>query len=402
MGSGDSAPRRIVVIGGGVVGLTAAHELRRHLGRRADVLVLSDRGQFVLPMGLLSVPFSRRPDEIGFTIGPTLTRKGIGFRVGRVDLVDPVRQVVIAQGDEVPYDFLLIATGPDIDTTVPGLGGEFSAAHLLHTEVGALEMSEAVERYLGDPGPAVVGLAPGASYLSPAYEFVLQLDCALRKRGSRERATLLFVTPEPYLGELDAGTARAREILEAAFRARRIGVHAGAEIARVGGDYVELQGGTRYPSRLTVIVPGFRGTAGIWKTSGLADDRGYVPVDERYRHRGYPEIFAAGMAADLESSSSAQAAVPKTGYVATLMAKAAARSIVAAFNRREPRTPEVPRLMDMRLVDGGDFGLLLVGVGRAHLRRFAFHLRGRFAHWLKSWLNHYVLWKLRTGRSYLP
>jgi sulfide:quinone oxidoreductase len=394
---------RVVIVGGGVVGLTAAYELRKRLGRRADVQVLSDRGQFLLPMGLLSVPFSRRTDDIGFSLGPALAKKGIGFRVGRVDGIDPVRRVLTTQGEEVPYDYVLIATGPDIDTqAVPGLGGEFSAAHVLHTEIGALNLSESVERFLHDPGPAVVGLAPGASYLSPAYEFVLSLDYLLRKGGNRDQASLAFVTPEPHLGHLDVGTPQARKILEAAFAERHIDVHADVAISRVGGDYVELQDGVRLPSRLTAVVPAFRGTAFIWKTSGLADSRGYVPVDDHYRHRNFPEIFAAGMAADSDITSSVPATLPKTGYLATAMAKAAARSIAAAVKKRESRVVALPRLLDIRVVDGGDVGLLLVGFGRSHLLRFAFHLRGDLAHRLKGLLNHYVLWKLRTGRTYLP
>jgi len=364
---------------------------------------LSDRGQFLLPMGLLSVPFRRRSDEIGFSIGPTLAKLGIGFRVGRVDRVDPERRVVIAQGEDVPYDFLLVATGPDVDAqAVPGLGGEFGAAYFLHTEAGALSLSEAVEQYLGDPGPAVVALAAGASYLAPAYEFVLELDYALRKGGKRDAAQLAFVTPEPYLGYLDAGTPRARTILERVFGDRHIEVHENAELARVDGDHVELRSGVRLPTVLTVVVPEFRGTAGIWKTSGLTDERGYVPVDENYRHRRYPEIFAAGLAADAEVSRAAQVPVPKTGYLATAMAKAAARSIAAATAGRVPRARALPRVLDVRIVDGGDVGLLLWSIGSTHPLRFAVHLHGGLAHVLKSWLNRYVLWKLRTGRSYLP
>jgi sulfide:quinone oxidoreductase len=402
-GSDVEARSRVVVLGGGVVGLTAAHELRRRLHGTADILVLSDRGQFVLPMGLLSVPFDRRSDEIGFSVGPSLASKGIGFRVGRVDRVDPDRRLVISQGDEVPYDFLLIATGPDADVQgVPGLGGEFGTAYFLHSETGALDLSEAVDRFLRDPGPAVVGLVPGASYLSPAYEFVLQLDYALRERGHRDAAQLTFVTSEPSLGYLDAGTKRAQELLEAIFRERRIEIYDNAELARVGSDFVELHNGVRLPSQLTVVVPAFRGTAWIWKTSGLTDERGYVPVDECYRHRTYGEVFAAGTAAEPESARSAQATVPKTGYVATAMAKAAARNIASAIAGHAPQARALPRVFDLRIIDGGDTGLMLAGIGRTQPLRVAMKLRGGLAHAVKGWLNQYVLWKLRTGRTYLP
>ena len=399
----SSAPCRVLVLGGGVAGLTAAFELKRRLGKRADITVISDRGQFLLPMGLLDVPFRRRPDEAGFPIGPALTRKGIRFRVARVDRVDAARRLVLAREEEIPYDFLLIATGPEVDSrSVPGLGGEFNAAHFLHTESGALETAAAVEQFLRSPGAAVVGVAGNAAYLSPAYEFMLCLDAALRRQGTRDQANLTFVTSEPYLGYLNVGSARARHILERAFAARRIAVHANLQVSRLRVGQVDLANGTRLDSALTIMLPAFRGTAGIWKTSGLTDAQGYVPVDGAYRHRQYPEIFAAGAVADAEAVTQSRAKVPNTGYVATSMAKTAARSIAAAVASRAPGIRALPRLMDIRVLDGGNMGLLLLGFGRVHSLRLALRLPGQTAHRLKSRLNRYVLWKLRTGRSYLP
>jgi sulfide:quinone oxidoreductase len=314
-----------------------------------------------------------------------------------------MRRVVVVEGEEVPYDFLLIATGPDTDGgSVPGLGGEFNFAHFVHTEGAALETSGGVERFLDNPGPAVVGLARGAAYLSPAYEFVLWLDYSLRRRGNRDRATLTFVTPEEHLGHLGVGTPRAQQHLERAFARRNISVYTSAEIERIGADHVDLHGGTQLPSVLTTVVPGFRGMAGIWKTSGLTDSLGYVPVDEYYRHRQYPEIYAAGVAADPEAIVAAHTSVPKTGYLATSMAKAAARSMAAAVTWTVPNARALPRVVDIRIVDGGDVGLLLLSIGRTRPLRLALSLPGRLSHYLKRALNRYVLWKLRTGRTYLP
>jgi hypothetical protein len=62
----------------------------------------------------------------------------------------------------------------------------------------------------------------------------------------------------------------------------------------------------------------------------------------------------------------------------------------------------LPRMLDFRLIDGGDVGLLLVSIGRKHPHRFAFRLRGSLPRVLKARLNRYVVWKLRTGRAYLP
>jgi NADH dehydrogenase FAD-containing subunit len=125
-------------------------------------------------------------------------------------------------------------------------------------------------------------------------------------------------------------------------------------------------------------------------------------VDEQYRHRLYPEIYAVGMAAQPAVAATANAGVPKTGYLAAAMAKAAARSIVATLTRTVPVTRPLPRLLDARIIDGGDCGMAMISVGRKHTFRVAVSLPGATAHRLKNILRCYLLWKLRTGRTYLP
>jgi sulfide:quinone oxidoreductase len=70
-----------------------------------------------------------------------------------------------------------------------------------HVEVA----QEAWEAFLENPGPVVVGAAPGAGCFGPLYEFILTLDDELRKRQLRDRVTLTIVTPEPYVGHLSTG-----------------------------------------------------------------------------------------------------------------------------------------------------------------------------------------------------
>jgi sulfide:quinone oxidoreductase len=387
-----------------VAGLTAAAELRRHLEDRAEVTVVSESDHFSLGPALLQVPFSHRTDRSGFAVGRVLSRLGIAFRQAGVEHVDPDRRRVVAGGEVLTYDYLLVATGPRAAATaVLGVGGQFGAAQTIHTEQSAMETGEAVRRYLEQPGPAVVGLAPGAPNQLAAYEFALWLDYTLRLRGLRDRATISFVTPEPHLGHLDTDPAGAERLLSKRFAQRGISAHAAATIERVDRDSVTLRGGVRLPSSFTLVLPAFSGVPAIWQAAGLTDAQGFVPVDEQYRHRTFHQIYAAGVAARLDESEPAESAVPKTGYIAASMGKVAARNVAAAIRGEAPERRTLPRLLDLRILDGGDTGMLLVG-GRLLGRRLdrAIGLPGRSAHRLKELLTRYLLWKLRTGRTYLP
>ena len=148
-------------------------------------------------------------------------------------------------------------------------------------------------------------------------------------------------------------------------------------------------------------MPAFRGVPGIWHSSGLTDDQGFVPVDKDYRHRLYPEIFAAGVAADLDVHDSEP--LPKTGYLATVRAKEAARNLAGAIEGTAQRGRTHLHLTDLRILDGGDAGLLVVGItliGRSG--NLTIPLPGRTAYHAKRLLLRYLLWKFRTGRSNWP
>jgi sulfide:quinone oxidoreductase len=233
-----------------------------------------------------------------------------------------------------------------------------------------------------------------------AYEFVLQLDYELRRRDLRGRATIAFVTPEMRLGYLGAPIPGAHRIMERLFAQRRITVFTGAVVDHLDDGYVYLHDGTRLPAQLAVVLPEVGGVPAILRTAGLTDEFGFVPVDAQYRHQSYPEIYAAGLAARLQMPRAE--ALPKTAYLASAAGRAAATNLAAVIQGRAPTAPTLPRLLDLSILDGGDAGLLLAGAGAPLPFRVALSLPGRTAHWANEALLRYLLWKLRTGRTYLP
>ena len=76
----------------------------------------------------------------------------------------------------MPYDYLVIATGPDLAfEEIEGLGPKGftqSICHVDHAEKAKAQF----ERFVNNPVPIVVGAAQGASCFGPAYEFAFILD----------------------------------------------------------------------------------------------------------------------------------------------------------------------------------------------------------------------------------
>ena len=125
-------------------------------------------------------------------------------------------------------------------------------------------------------------------------------DYTLRHRGLRDQATISFVTPEAHLGHLATDVTRAETLLAKRFAQRGISVNPATVVERVDADAVLVQGGVRLPATFRLVLPAFSGVPAVWQTWGLTDTQGLAPVDDQYRHRNFPEIYAAGMAARLQ------------------------------------------------------------------------------------------------------
>src|SRR5438552_5988970 len=74
---------RVVILGGGVAGLTAAYELRRRLRDRVDMTLISESDRFLLGLSLIWVPLGQRP--LTFPLAPALQKHGIHFVHARVE-----------------------------------------------------------------------------------------------------------------------------------------------------------------------------------------------------------------------------------------------------------------------------------------------------------------------------
>mgnify|MGYP000275975342 CR=1 FL=1 len=198
----------IVVLGAGTGGMPCAYELREHLGNDHQVTMVNEREyfQFVPSNPWLAVGWRERGD-ITFDIRARLERKGIKFIAKRCDKIDAkANTLVLSDGEEVNYDYLVIATGPRLAfEEVEGAGPHGGHTHSVCTINHAEKAYEDYKQLLDEPGPIVVGAMPFASCFGPAYEFAFIMDTDLCKRKLRDKVPMVFVTSEPYIGHLGLG-----------------------------------------------------------------------------------------------------------------------------------------------------------------------------------------------------
>jgi len=325
----------IVIIGGSFGGLTTAYDLRRKLSpEQARITLIAKDPRFVFVPSLPWVGMGHRSvEQISFDLAPTLARKHVDFVHETVQHIDPDAKTVVTDQAEHRYDFLVVATGPrSANEAVAGLGPFDGPGHSLMSAPEAQELRGAVQRLLNQPGPVVVGAAPGASCIGPAYEFTFEVDHLLRKRGLRHRVPITFVTPEPFLGHMGMGGAGTiRQLLEGALDERDIGYQTSAAISRIGDDAVEVEGGSAIPSVLSMVIPPLGGVEAVASSGGLANPKGFIPVDSHYRHADADGLYAVGVAVAMAPVGQTAVPVnfPKTGHMTEQMATIAAADITA-------------------------------------------------------------------------
>ena len=398
--------KKIVIIGGSFGGLTAAFELRRQLGRRAEITVVSETDVFAFAPSFPWVALgSRRPEDISIGLNRILKRKGISFLHATVQRIDPAKQQLDAGDRLLDYDYLVVATGAHLDfAAIPGLGPEAGYTHSIMTLEHAVETNKAWRQYLEKGGPIVVGSTQGVSCFGPAYEFIFGAEHALWKLGLREKASLTFVTSEPYVSHFGLGGFRqAGRVIEDDFAEKGIKVFTNATVKEVQQDRVILGDGTELPFEFSLFVPPFRGVDAVIN-SGLGNPKGFVVVDDYYRHKAYPNIYVTGVAVAVapKEATPVPTGVPKTGYMTEHMSKVVAHNIAAEILGREARALPVGKLDVTCIADLGEKAAFMTAKPALPPREKTYLKKARWAHRLKVVFERYFLFKLKRGMMNLP
>ena len=403
---------RIVVIGAGLGGTIAAYEINGAVGNRAEILMISDSDiySFVPSNPWVAVRW-REPEAIQVHLPPIFAKKGIGFTSAGAKRIHPTeKRVDLNNGESVNYDYLVIATGPDlafdeIEGFGPNGGHTVSVCHTSH----ASEAADAFEEFCKNPGPIVVGAAQGASCYGPAYEFALILDTELKRRKIRDKVPMTFVTAEPYIGHLGLdGVGDTKTLLESELRNRHIKWITNARVTsfEAGMAHVEevaddgsVKSKHDLPFGYSMLLPAFRGVPAVRDIEGLTNPRGFILVDKHQRNPKFPEIFALGVCVAIPPTgpTPVPVGVPKTGFMIESMVTAIAENFVEILDGKEPTHEATWNAVC--LADFGDGGVAFVAQPQIPPRNLNWSASGKWVHLAKIGFEKYFLRKVRKGES---
>jgi sulfide:quinone oxidoreductase len=302
--------KRLLVLGGGTAGTMVVNKLAHRL--RADgwqiTVVDRDRDHLYQP-DLLLLPFGLgEPDEL---IKPRerFVPDGVDFVLGEIDRVEAdADRVFLTDGRELPYDYLIIASGtsPRPDQT-PGMAeGEWRESIFdFYTLDGAMALRDKLASWRG--GRLVVHIVemPIKCPVAP-LEFAFLADAFFTERGMRDKVDITYVTPLEGAFTKPIASRHLGYMLEE----RRIALEGDYVIERVDPEAKKLisMDEREVPFDLLVTVPLNMG-ADFVARSGLGDDLNYVPVDKHtLLSTRYDNIFALGDASNIPTSKAGSVA----------------------------------------------------------------------------------------------
>lgn len=400
----------ILVLGGNFAGLASALKLRKKLPKRNfKITVISKWKNFVyipsLPWLILG---KRKPQQISIPLTKILSKHEINFIHSEVVNVDSSsKTVTIRNMTQLAFDYLIIATGSALDfDAIEGLGPEKGFNHSLFTLEHAIEAERAWQSFVTNPGPLIVGAVQGASCFGAMYEVVLNMDTELRRLKIRSKVPMTFITSEPYLGYMGlGGVGKSRRFLEDKFAEKDIKFITNTSVAKISDYQITLEDETTLPFHYSLLLPAYKGESFVINSSGLGNDRGFIPVNKFLQHQDHPHIYAAGVSIAIPpvEETPIPTGVPKTGHMSEHMGLVAAENIIAdIYGKEKVATFEMRKRNTVCLMDTGNSGFLMSISPIFPPREKTIVKEHTIFHWGKILLEKYFMWKMSNGYINLP
>lgn len=344
----SNAKGKIVIIGGGAAGISMASRLKHWLDEPDITLIDPSDRQFYQPGFTLIASGVYQPNEV-WKRQEECIPSGIKWMKDSVTAVDPVwNQVTTAQNGKVPYDFLVLTPGLQINwEKVEGIThdtlGEGNA-HSIYDFEGAQKTWKALQEFAKTGGRGIYTDTYTKHKCGGAPKKICLLtDDYTRKQGSRDKVTLDYFTAAKELYDIPFFTKRLLEIYDE----RNIPIHLNMRVKgvdtaakRVYMEKIETRGEEKIVTPFTedydflhftppMSAPDFVKEAGLGWTEGKLAADAWVMVDkETLVHQKYPNIVSLGDVAGIPTS--------KTSAAVRVQVPLAAKNLISLMEGKEP------------------------------------------------------------------
>lgn len=318
---------RVVVIGGGYAGLTAAKYIRMWSAGNIDVVVIEKSSQFVsCPLSNLVLGGSKGIHDLTFGYNLVQKNHGVTWVSDEVTAIDTTNKTVKMKRGKVSYDRLIIAPGVDMMyDTLPNLAAaQQEIPHAWKAGWQTVNLRKQLEA-MPDSGVFVMNV-PKAPYRCPPgpYERACQVASYLKVHKPKSKVIVLDANAEiiskkglftQVFAEMYAGMID--------YRPNNIIAEVDVKTKTVKTDFETVTGNV-----LNIIPPQRAGKPAQLAGVDNADKRWCEVSFITYESTALPNVHVIGDAIDSN--------LPKSAHMATNQARICASAIVELMSNRAP------------------------------------------------------------------
>ena len=324
---------RLIVMGGGVSGHTAATFARDWLGSEHEVVVVTPNSMWNwIPSNIWVGVGGMGKEDVIFPLAPVYEKAGIDYRQAKAVSIHPegkeggdtpyitieyTGQDKEGQSEELTYDYLINATGPKLNFgATEGLGegtdlgkhtvSVCTADHAVHANNELRNCIEKMKK--GEKQTILIGMGHGmCTCQGAAFEYIFNVEHLLKEEGVRDMANIVFITNESFLGDFGMGgihfkmggfATSSKVFAESLYAERGMDWILGAHVNRVEEGKVTfetLDGETDSQEfDFAMLIPPFAGVGlkafakdGSDITDTIFAPNGFMKVDAKYDAGAY-------------------------------------------------------------------------------------------------------------------
>ncbi len=321
---------RLVILGAGVSGHTAASFAAKWLGNEHEVVVVTPNSKWNwIPSNIWVGVGEMSKEEVTFDLAPVYEKAGVTYKQAKAISINPEGSDTIdapfvtieytgqdkeGEREEVAYDYLINATGPKLNFgATPGLdeGHTVSVCTADHAVHAAETLQQCIEKMrAGEEQTFLIGTGHGmCTCQGAAFEYIFNIEHKLQEEGVRDKAKMIWISNESFLGDFGMGglhfkmggyVTSSKVFAESLYAERGLDWILGTHVNKVEAGkvtYESLDGTTgEQEFDFAMLIPPFAGVGlkafnktGEDITADIFAPNGFMKVDADYTPKPYEE-----------------------------------------------------------------------------------------------------------------
>lgn len=323
---------RLIILGGGISGHTAAQHARKLLGgKHHEVVVITPNSKWNwIPSNIWVGTGFMQPEQVTFDMATVYKKMGVTYLQakateiypeGTMDSKNPfvayeyTSKARAGEKETITYDFLINATGPKLKfEATDGLGPDKNTVSVCtygHAAQAWEHLKESIERMKkGEKQEIVVGMGNGTcTCQGAAFEYLFNVEFELRRHKVRDKANITYISNEQELGDFGMGgmhikkggyVTHSRIFTESLFAEREMKWITRAGVSKIEKDvmaYETIEGEQKEKSfDFAMLLPPFSGVpmkAFDQHKKDITDvlfaKNGFMKVDADYSQKPFEE-----------------------------------------------------------------------------------------------------------------